>query len=201
MRFLPLLVMMTCLLASGCTDDKPSVAVVDMQRIVNDSTSGRQAQAHAAKVQEILQTNLNTIQVIVDKYPDKAQAQEILQAALAHLQQELTAKQNQITQAVLTEIRRTISDYQQKQQFDAILNKEGVLDYRQTADITADIVAAFEKANLDLPPLPKLEATPKLPAPKQNARPAAVKQQDDDDKKAPVRQATKAPNTPRKKDR
>lgn len=165
MRFFAVLLCLCTLALAGCTDSAPKSGVVDTAKIVQDSNAGRLAVDHAQKIQEILQTNLNTVQVALEKYPNKQQVQVILQRELAILQDKLAKEQAKVSEVLNAALRKTIADYRASKNLDMIFAKDSVMEYSTKADVTPEVLALFQKVQLELPPLPLLVSKPGLPAP------------------------------------
>lgn len=189
MRVLLTVLSLAAMLTAGCDflDSKPHVGVVDMKRIVADSGPGRQAVAQSDKAREIFQTNLNTIQTKLAAYPDKQQAGALLATAHTDLQRRLQQEQAAISSQVTGQLRKVIRDYRAENKLDFIVSRENVLEYGEAMDITPAILAKFEAVKLTLPPLPKLEPNPVLPAPK--PAPAPAKEEEKSVKKEAPQQA------------
>lgn len=152
-------------LISGCLSSEATIGVVDSPAIVQDAAPGRNGVAHLAQVRQVLQDNLNAVVLKLESYPDKRQAQEILQQAQMSLQQTLDAHEQQINAQLTDMLQTSVRECRDAKKLSMVVGKSAVLDYDPALDVSSDVLALFDKKNIQLPPMPALVTDPLLPAP------------------------------------
>ena len=157
------LALLACtLLLGACDMSGTKFAVVDVNKVLQQSPHAKQAQAEAAKAQEIYQYNLNVIEKQLATYKDKKQAEGYLLEAARQLQEQLNASRAAVSQAMGNALQQEIDAA--STEYDMVLPKGNVLHVKEALEISATVQTAFDKASITWPPLPQRIDKPNLPA-------------------------------------
>ncbi len=90
---------------------KTSIAVVDMARVMRDSTPGKEGVKFLESRQTALQGQLDAIQDKLEKNPEDEKAMQELQRVYAVSQQRMQAEQQNVVNILFDTIQRTLNDY------------------------------------------------------------------------------------------
>lgn len=162
MRFLCMALLACTLFLGACDMSGTKLAVVDVNKVLQQSPHAKQAQAEAAKAQEIYQYNLNVIEKVLAGYKDKKQAEGYLMEAARQLQEQLNASRAAVSGAMGTALQQEIAN--NSADYDMVLPKGNVLHVKDALDISGTVQTAFDKATVTWPPLPQRIDNPNLPA-------------------------------------
>ncbi len=141
------------------------IAVVDIQKVLNESRNGRKAKEHFIAIQNVFQQNINVIQAKLEAYPNKEQVEFLLSTTLGAFQKELDQINQQLNINTINSVYQIIKIYQEEKQFDIIMLNTQVIVHANKIDITNDIIKAFDKETLVFDDLPKMTVDPILPKP------------------------------------
>lgn len=158
-------IVLSCVLLTGCLSDDAGIGVVDSVSIVQDGEPGRTALAHLAQVREVLGNNFSAVSKKLEGYPDTQQAQDILQASQQALQSMLQTHEQQVNAQLTALLQSSVRECRTAKKLTAMFTKNSLLDYDPALDVSADVLALFDKKTLQLPPVPVLVPDPPLPAP------------------------------------
>lgn len=175
-RAIPLMLCASLLLAA-CDLGGPKTAVVDVAKVLSESRHAKQAQEENRKAQEIFQNNLNAIEKKLSAYKDKKQAEAYLLEAARQLQAQLNSARAATAQAMGNGLKKVLDG--RLDEYDLILPRSGTLASRDALDVTAAVLAEFDKTELTWPPLPRRVDDPQLPPDSKAAekKPAADKEE------------------------
>ena len=166
MRFFLLLpVLLTLPALSGCLNQDPQLVCVDVQKVLTDSRAARaarEANAHLAKVQDILQRGLAAYQEELKKSPEQQREQELRQG-LALLQRQLVIEQAAAREVVQKHMMAQIAAWKGDKPKVAVIAKQNLLA-APAADITADIITLMDAGTVKFAALPKVTITPRQDA-------------------------------------
>ncbi len=153
----------------------PSVAVVDVEKVLTDSKGARQANAHLAEVQKVLQKGMDDYQAEIAKSPDGASRQELLQGRDV-LQRQLILEQNAARDVVMKHMRAQVGVWHAKKPDFIVVARQNLLAAPAQMDITAEIIALMDAAgDLAFAALPRVVIngrTDAAAAPAEPAKPA-----------------------------
>lgn len=141
-----------------------SVAVVDVNKLLNTGAHSVEALRINKQAKEIYQYNLDVIEKKLSTYKNKQQAQLYLREAARQLQQQLNTTHAATLRAMGTVIKHILDGYGNK--YDVIVDKGSVLANTKSVDITDKVFLEFASAGIEWPPLPRKIDTPNLPADK-----------------------------------
>lgn len=154
--------------ASAHASDEYKIAVVDMQKALQTVDAGKKAKAQLEKEVETRKKDFDAEKASISKMGEefkkqslvmsdeaRAKKQQELQERIMKLQekgaqteQELRAKEQQLTQPILTKLRTIITDEAKKKGYSMVLEKSEntVLFSQDKDDLTQDVIAAYNKA-------------------------------------------------------
>lgn len=154
---------------------KTSIAVVDMARVMRDSTPGKEGVKFLESRQTALQGQLDAIQDKLEKNPEDEKAMQELQRVYAVSQQRMQAEQQNVVNILFDTIQRILNEYCASQGYDVILGSEAAAAFNQKIDITDAVIAEVNKQKLEFKPLPEA----RIPQDNEAKSGEAVKNQDD----------------------
>ena len=154
---------------------KTSIAVVDMARVMRDSTPGKEGVKFLESRQTALQGQLDAIQDKLEKNPEDEKAMQELQRVYAVSQQRMQAEQQNVVNILFDTIQRTLNDYCTREGYDVILGSEAAAAFNQKIDITDAVIAEVDKQKVEFKPLPEA----RIPKNDENQTGDAIKNQDD----------------------
>ena len=143
---------------------KTSIAVVDMARVMRDSTPGKEGVKFLESRQTALQGQLDAIQDKLEKNPEDEKAMQELQRVYAVSQQRMQAEQQNVVNILFDTIQRTLNDYCTREGYDVILGSEAAAAFNQKIDITDAVIAEVDKQKVEFKPLPEAGPCPLSPA-------------------------------------
>ncbi len=162
-----ILVAMT-LLVSGASYAQSKVVYVDMQKAVQTTKAGGKAkkelesefntkkkklQSQEDKLKKMQEDLEKKAMVLSDDVRSKKQQEfqeEMMsyQKLVAQSQQEIQKREQDLTKPILDKIQKVIEQISKEKGYDMVLERQGnnVLWAKKEADITEDVITAFEKA-------------------------------------------------------
>ena len=144
---------------SGCLNQDPQMACVDVQKVLSGS---KEANAHLAEVQDILQRGLAAYQEELKKSPEQQREQELRQG-LALLQRQLVIEQAAAREVVQKHMMTQIVAWKADKPKVAVIAKQNLLA-APASDITADIITRMDAGTVKFAALPKVTITPRQDA-------------------------------------
>ncbi len=151
--------------AAPFTED---TAIVDMQRLLRDSVPAKAAEAHMAKVREVLQKGLTEMNAAYKNQASSPEIQAQLREGQAVLERQLEAERQAVLKILIDLTYETIREWRAANpKCKIVLNREQVLDSDSALDITDAVMASMKGKNLKFPALPTVTVnTPPAPADK-----------------------------------
>ena len=156
------LVLLTLPLLSGCLNQDPQLVCIDVQKVLTDSKAAKEANAHLAQVQDILQRGLAAYQEELKKSPEQQREQELRQG-LALLQRQLVIEQAAAREVVQKHMMAQINAWKADKPKVAVIARQNLLAAPAT-DITADIITLMDAGTVKFAALPKVTITPRQDA-------------------------------------
>lgn len=174
------------LAACGNQASKSQVGVVDAAVVFKDCKAGQQAMTYLQALSKSLQAKVQQAQQEAEGSKDEAKMQAF-QKAVNEYQSTLGGEQQRLVTVLNERFAAVVEKYRKDAGLSVILSKEALLAFDPSADISAKVVEALDKENIDLK-LPKIEEPAPAPA-AAKAAPAAPaapeKAQDKQDEKKP----------------
>lgn len=156
------------LLLAGAAHAQSKVVYVDMQKAVQTTKAGSKAkkelenefntkkkklQGQEDKLKKMQEDLEKKAMVLSDEVRGKKQAefqQEMMeyQKLVAQSQQEIQKREQDLTKPILEKMSKVIEQISKEKGYDLVLERQGnnVLWAKKEADITDEVIAAFEKA-------------------------------------------------------
>ena len=156
-RFLVLpLIVAGCLLAAcqqSDTSAQPTLAVVDLARVMRDSEPGKEGVKFLEGLQNEVQSKLNVVQKKLEENPKDEAAQKEMQNIYVSAQQRLQAEQQNVVNVLYDVVQRTLNAYRVKKGYAVILGTEAALSFDSKIDVTKDILEAVNGQKVDFKPV------------------------------------------------
>ena len=149
------LLLAACLPLTGCPKAGPSVACVDVERVMTQSKAARQANEHLGKVQAVLQDSLTAYQKELQKNPSGKRQQE-LQQGTAVLQRQLALEQAAARNVVTRHMLAAIDKWRAGKSGTVVIARQNLLAAPDSADISDDIIAGMDAGSVAFPDLPRI---------------------------------------------
>lgn len=161
--------MLGIMLLAGCNQQPAApgitVGVVDEAAAFKDNKAAAKAMAYlqelGAPLQKKAEEAYKTMQE--DQSEENVAAYKL---AMGELQNVMNKEQQRVVTMIDAKFSEVLENYRKDRGLTLILSKESVISSDQTVDITADIVAAMDKIELDLTP-PAAPEEPKKEAEKE----------------------------------
>lgn len=128
---------------------KMSIAVVDEDRIYEESNLGVAANALLKEANTKLQAELREFQDAKKDNATEAEAEEFRKAVGVY-QDIMRAAQQQIFEQVQARVTEVLSNFRQQQGLELILSKSNVLSYGMQADVTDKVLEAVNAMPADI---------------------------------------------------
>ncbi|HMM40062.1 MAG TPA: OmpH family outer membrane protein [Desulfovibrio sp.] len=158
-------------LFTGCVgESKPQVGVVDAAAVFKQCKAGQQAMTYLQEQAKALQEKVQEAQKAAEGNQNE-QTMQAFQKAVTEYQTTMGGEQQRLVTLLNDKYTAVLEKYRKDSGLVAILSKEAVMAYDPAADITAKVVEALDKENIDLQLAPKADAA-KAEAPKAEAAPA-----------------------------
>ena len=149
------LLLAACLALTGCPKAGPSVACVDVERVMTQSKAAQQASEHLNKVQAVLQDSLTAYQKELQKSPASRRQQE-LQQGMAVLQRQMALEQAAARNVVSRHMLANIEEWRSGKGDAVVIARQNLLAAPASADISDDIIARMDAGSVTFPDLPKV---------------------------------------------
>jgi outer membrane protein len=171
---LSVLVLAAFLLA-GCDGGKAQVGVVDAAAVFKECKAGQAAMAYLQEQAKTLQEGVQKAQQAAEGNQNE-QTMQAFQKAVTEYQVKLGGEQQRLVTLLNERYMAVLEKYRKDNGLSVILSKEAAMAYEPSADITAKIVAAMDKENIqfEAPAAPaETPAAPAAPAeaPKEDKKP------------------------------
>ncbi len=167
-RFISLLItLIFCLTATAMAAD---YAIVDVQKIFNESKPGKAGIEHMKKVQEVLQKAMNEIIELNKGKENTPEGQRAVESARQVLNRQMAIEQQAVNGVLEKELRSVASDWLKKNsKYMIVLPKQQVLGNAAGVDFTSSMMTEMNKRKVTFPDLPKVNINkPEAsPAPKE----------------------------------
>ncbi|MBQ3058935.1 MAG: OmpH family outer membrane protein [Desulfovibrio sp.] len=164
-RFLIPLAFVFCCLLSACqqtTDSnaQPSLAVVDMARVMRESEPGKAGVKFLEGMQAEMQQKLDAVQAKLEKNPKDEAAQQELQQLYMASQQRIQMEQQNVANRLYDMMQRVLNAYREQQNYTVIIAADVAAAYSPSVDVTSAVIAEVNKQKMSFTPLPEPAATP-----------------------------------------
>lgn len=168
-------------LLTGCNGGgKPQVGVVDAAAVFKQCKAGQQAMSYLQEQAKALQEGVQQAQKAAESNQNE-QTMQAFQKAVTEYQVTLGGEQQRLVALLNDKYMAVLEKYRKDNGLAVILSKEAAMAFDPAADITAKVIEAMDKENIDLKLAPKAEAAP-AEAPKAEA-PAAPAEAPKEEKK------------------
>ncbi len=159
-RFSAVLSVLTLLLAlplAGCQfgQSEPDTYYVDIERILTESNAAKDANAHLAKVQQVLQEGMKNLETELQKEPAPTIQQDLQQGA-AVLNNKLMQEQAAAREIVIKHMMTQIEAWKADKPNAFVLPRAAFLAAPDSANITADIITRMNGTSVTFAELPKV---------------------------------------------
>lgn len=164
-----LLVAVLCACEQGGSAVQQKIGVVNINRIMVDSTCARAAAKYMENMQNSVRARLTELQ---GKAEDENAENEALQNEVKLAYAKMQAEQQNVQSILNDLLHRTVETYRKEHGFTMILFSDVVLSFEEAVDVTSDITAAMNKENVEFKPLPepRPEAPEAAASPDENAK-------------------------------
>lgn len=173
------------LLASCQQKEASKIAVLDPAQVFQTCDVCVKGGEYLRGMSDKMRTELTEMQAAMQSDTSE-EAPKKFQERYAELQAEMAAEQNRIAGKLNDGFVQIMNEYRAKNGVAVILNKENVLSFDETQDITAAMIAAMNESGIDLGLPEKAEAAPAA------AAPAVEEKKDDAAAAAPAAEGKKS---------
>ncbi|MFV0422828.1 OmpH family outer membrane protein [Oleidesulfovibrio sp.] len=155
MRKHVVLVIVTLIVAamlSGCNQaakTSPSVGVVDMTRVYEESTAAKAGQQYLETLAEEARKEFEGMQADLKGAEGNEEATQKVSEAVNDLRNRINAAQQRVMVALDDGLKGVLQAYRTSKGFDVLIHKESAISYSQSIDVTDDIIAELNKVTLD----------------------------------------------------
>ncbi|MDR1855619.1 MAG: OmpH family outer membrane protein [Desulfovibrio sp.] len=157
------LLLLAALTMFGCRDEarKPQViAIVDVERVMQESRAAKEGQAHLEAVTATFQKGWEDLQAAAEREPED-QRKRTLARGLATLQQQIRAEESAVRRMVRDSLVAEVRTYRQRHgEIAAVVSSDATLDADPGMDITQQILDAMFLREVTLPVLPEITVLP-----------------------------------------
>ncbi len=162
-----LLMLILCLTASAVM--AADYAVIDVQKIFNESKPGKAGIDHMKKVQEVLQKAMDEIIELNKGKENTPEGQRAIESARQLLNRQMAIEQQAVNAILEKELRAVSSDWLKKNtKYMMVLPKQQVLGNAAGVDFSSAFMTEMNKRKVTFPDLPKVN----INKPEQTAEPA-----------------------------
>ncbi len=156
-RFSSVLFALALLLSmTGCKlNSEPKIFYVDVDRILTESNAAKDANAHLAKVQQVLQEGMKSLETELQKKPAPT-IQQNLQQGAAVLNNKLMQEQAAARDVVLKHMTTQIEAWKANKPDAFVFARNVLLASPESANITADIITRMNGTSVTFAELPKV---------------------------------------------
>lgn len=148
-RILAISLLLLSLLCAACQqgDNKaasgPSIAVVDVVRVMRDSEPGKAGIKFLEGIQADIQKQLDDIQGKLEKDRENQELQQQLQTLYMGAQQRMSAEQQNVLSQLQNVVQRTMDEFRKAKGYDVILSAETVASFDGKLDVTNGVIEAM----------------------------------------------------------
>lgn len=189
-RFMAVPLLLLSLLCAACQqgEDKasgPSIAVVDIVRVMRDSEAGKAGIKYLEDMQANIQAQLDDIQNKLEKDPENEDLQKQLQTVYMNAQQQMGEEQQNVLSQLQNVTKRVMDEFRKARGYDVLFSAETLSSYDEKLDVTNDLLVEMNKQKVNFVPLdaPADEA-PKAGEPAGDKKDDADKKDGETDKAA-----------------
>ncbi|WP_419785939.1 OmpH family outer membrane protein [Pseudodesulfovibrio sp.] len=168
----------------GCNQSSNGVkiGVVDEAAAFKDNKAAAKAMKYLQDLGAPLQKKAEAAYKTMQQDQNEANV-AAYKKAMGELQTVMNGEQQRVVALIDAKFNEVLETYRKEKGLTVILSKQAVIASDQTVDITADIVAAMDKVDIDLTPAqapeaPAAEAAPAAPAPEKEAAPAETNKEE-----------------------
>ncbi len=140
------------LVCAGCNTGG-TVATVNVEKVLTDSRAAKEANAHLAKAQEILQKGLDAYQEELKKSPEENRQKELAQG-LALLRRQLAIEQAAARKVVEDHMLAQVKAWQEANPKATVIARQNLLAAPAEADITTEIITRMDAGTVKFADLP-----------------------------------------------
>lgn len=174
-RFMAVPLLLLSLLCAACQQGEekasgPSIAVVDIVRVMRDSEAGKAGIKYLEDLQAGIQKQLDDIQNKLEKDPENEQLQKQLQTVYMNAQQQMGEEQQNVLSQLQNVTKRVMDEFRKAKGYDVLFSAETLSSYDAKLDVTNDLLVEMNKQKVNFVPL----SSPADEAPKAD-EPAAGK--------------------------
>lgn len=134
---------------AACNESAPKIAVIDAEKIYQDSALAKQGMAHVEGLSRQFNERIAEMRDEVVASPDDEALGLKLQEELMGLQQKFEEEQTVTAEKLNKLLEDVVEEYRQKNGLEVILPKQLVLAVRPGADITAEVTKLFDSKNVE----------------------------------------------------
>lgn len=192
-----LLAIFCCLFLAACNDNGASsakIGVVDVNRLMKDSTPGQEALKFIESKQAALQADLDKIQDRLEKNPTDEAAMKELQKVYATSQQQIQTEGQNIVGALFDAIQQVMDKFRASRGYVMLVRQEALDSFDPSLDVTGALMAEVNKLKIDFAAISQSDAKEKSEPDEGAAEPKAT----EENSPAPAQNATAPESTPAK---
>ena len=150
------------MLLSGCllfacqqseTTSQPTMAVVDLARVMRDSEPGKEGVKFLEGLQTEMQNRLNEVQKKLEANPKDEAAQKEMQTVYMSAQQRMQAEQQNVVNVLYDAVQRILNAYRVQKGYAVIIGSEAAVSFDPKVDVTNDVLEAVNKQKLEFKPV------------------------------------------------
>ena len=148
-----------CLALSACLnlgDGTPTVAVVDVDRVLREAKAAAAARSHVAEAQKQLKTGWEQLQKTWENAP-KEQREKALAEGLQALNRQMAIEEAAARNVVLAMLREEAHHWRKEHGAQIVVPLQGLLDADAAVDITSSVIRAMDARKANFAALPRVE--------------------------------------------
>jgi len=138
---------------SGCISGT-NVAVVNPNRLFQESISGKAGMSYLKNIETTMQEQLQAAQKIIEQKPGDENLRVRIQQEFAGYQQLMSNEQQKTVEGINQQILTSIESVRQTKKIDAIFYSENVPSFDGKLDVTSDVLAEMNRTPLEFVPAP-----------------------------------------------
>lgn len=151
---------------SGCNQSaktSPSVGVVDMTRVYEESAAAKAGQQYLESLAEEARKEFEGMQAELQVAEGSEQATQRVHEAVNDLRNRITAAQQRVMVALDDGLKDVLQSYRISKGYDVLIHKESVISFDQSVDVTDEIITELNKVtlNFDEKSIPEPAEAPK----------------------------------------
>lgn len=157
-RFMAVPLLLLSLLCAACQQGEekasgPSIAVVDIVRVMRDSEAGKAGIKYLEDLQAGIQKQLDDIQSKLEKDPENEQLQKQLQTVYMNAQQQMGEEQQNVLSQLQNVTKRVMDEFRRAKGYDVLFSAETLSSYDEKLDVTNDLLVEMNKQKVNFVPL------------------------------------------------